>query len=181
MRRNVIISGGPGSGKSTLLAALAAAGFATRAEVARALICEQHDCRGTLTPWGDIEGFARECERRMRADLASASAAAAGTELCFFDRGLPDISAYLRHRGREPWDSLGEGLAAYAPVVLMAPPWAEIFVQDRERVQTFAESEVIHGHLVAAYTAAGFTIREIPRTPVAGRLDWLTQETPWLK
>jgi predicted ATPase len=183
MMRNVIISGGPGSGKSTLLAALAAAGFATREEVSRKLICEQHDSNGTLTPWGDIEGFARECERRMRADLAAgigSCASGADADLCFFDRGLPDISAYLRHRGREPWASLAAGMEAYVPVVLMAPPWAEIFVQDRERVQTFEESVEIHRHLVATYRAAGFAIKDIPCGSVAGRVQWLTEEKPWL-
>jgi predicted ATPase len=147
-----------------------------RRQLARSLICEQHDCGGTLTPWGDIEGFARECERRMRAVLA----AGAEADLCFFDRGLPDISAYLRHRGREPWVSLGAGLEAYVPVVLIAPPWEEIFVQDRERVQTFEESVEIHRHLVATYRAAGFAIKDLPCGSVAGRVQWITEEKPWL-
>ena len=160
-----IISGGPGSGKSTLLEALAAAGETCCEEVARPLIREQQATGGDRLPWADVRGFAEICGHRMRAQLA----AARGAAVCFFDRGLPDLAGYLLHRGfRSP--PVREDIRAYSPLVFMAPPWPEIFVNDAERPQSPTEAADLYTHLRDVYIACGFTVCELPRDTVTARV-----------
>lgn len=167
--RRIVISGAPGSGKTTLIDALRARGHICCAEVSRQLIREQHACGGALLPWRDMPGFATECERRMRAQLAGVD----GSALVFFDRGLPDIVAYLRHAGVEPDSCLLAGARAYTPFVFLAPPWSAIFTQDPERPQTYLEAVALGAELERAYRESGFDIAYLPLADVATRVAFV--------
>lgn len=172
--RRIVISGGPGSGKTTLLDALHARGHACCAEVSRQLIREQHACGRTLLPWSNLPGFADECERRMHAQLAAAT----DRELCFFDRGLPDIIAYLRHAGLTPAPRLFQAARRYTQFVFLAPPWAAIYTQDPERPQTFDDAVALHAQLDRAYRDCGFVVVSLPRASVAERVAFVERTLP---
>ena len=167
--RRIVISGGPGSGKTTLIDALRGRGHVCCQEVSRQLIREQHACGGALLPWRDLPGFAAECERRMRAQLAEAD----GHTLVFFDRGLPDIIAYLRHAGLQPAPGLFDEARIYTPLVFLAPPWPAIFRQDPERPQTYLDAVALHAELERAYRNCGFEIVPLPRADVATRVAFV--------
>ena len=53
--------------------------------------------------------------------------------------------------------------------VFIAPSWREILRQDRERKQDFDEAIRTHDAMVATYTALGYDLVEIPRSPVEAR------------
>ena len=57
--------------------------------------------------------------------------------------------------------------------VFVCPPWAEIFVQDRERRHDFDHACRDHAANVAAYQRAGYELIEIPRAPVADRVAFV--------
>jgi predicted ATPase len=162
----VVIAGGPGSGKSTLLEALAASGERCYEEASRALIREQHAQSGQGLPWGDLWAFAQECAARMLAQLADS----ARHGRCFFDRGLPDLIGYLTHGGRTAPDDWRKASRAYAPVVFFAPPWQEIYVNDAERPQSFAEARSLSAHIRRAYVDCGFRLVELTQSSVPDRL-----------
>ena len=161
-----VIAGGPGSGKSTLLRALAAAGELCYEEASRVLIREQLTQSGRLLPWGDLWGFAQECSVRMRAQLADS----AQRGRCFFDRGLPDLIGYLSHGGRSAPEAWRRASCDYAPAVFFAPPWREIYLNDAERPQTFAEAQDLSAHIRRAYLDCGFHLVELVTGSVADRL-----------
>ena len=161
-----LIAGGPGSGKSTLLRALGAAGETCYEEASRVLIREQLARAGRLLPWGDLWGFAQECSVRMQAQLADS----APRRRCFFDRGLPDLIGYLSHGGQSAPDAWRAACRNYAPVAFFAPPWREIYVNDDERPQTFAEAQDLSAHIRRAYLDCGFRLVELVAGSVADRL-----------
>jgi predicted ATPase len=165
----VVISGGPGSGKTALVDALSVAGHRCCEEASRKLIREQHACGGAWLPWRDLPGFAAECERRMREQLMRYS----GHAPVFFDRGLPDIIAYLRDAGLRPDDRLFQCVRFYTPLAFLAPPWPEIYRQDPERPQTYDEAARLYGELERAYRECGFAIALLPRAPVPERVAFV--------
>ncbi len=176
---HLIISGPPGSGKTTLLEALAACGQLTRPEVSRQLIREQQACGGRLLPWEDLAGFARECRRRMKEELAAAT----GPTPIWFDRGLPDIIAYLRHARLPIPLGLHEEARGYSGLVFMTSPWPEIYVQDPQRPQTFAEATALYLALLTAYSECGFRVVPLPQTTPERRRDFVLHQLatsfPW--
>jgi predicted ATPase len=164
--QRLVLAGGPGSGKTTLLQALAASGEHCYEEASRTLIREQLAQSGQRLPWGDLGAFAQECATRMLAQLADS----ARHGRCFFDRGLPDLIGYLTHGGRTAPDDWRKASRVYAPVVFFAPPWAEIYVNDAERPQSFAEARSLSAHIRRAYSDCGFRLVELTKSSVADRL-----------
>jgi predicted ATPase len=171
--RRIVIAGGPGSGKSTLLRALAESGETCYEECSRALIREQLAKSGQLLPWADLWAFAQECSARMQAQLKNSTQ----HQRSFFDRGLPDLVGYLNYGGRRAPDTWRDASRAYSPTVFFAPPWRDIFVNDRERPQTFAEAQALGGQIRRAYEDYGFRVVELAKSSVADRrcqvLDYL--------
>ena len=167
-----VISGGPGAGKTTLLAALRRAGFAGADEASRRLIREQVALGSGVVPWQDLAGFA---ELALARTVAQHRQAARRGGITFFDRGIPDILAYLAVAGL-PVPPAYRAVAAAHPYhnpVFLAPPWPEIYVQDAERWQTVAEAEVLYHALRDTYQRLGYVVRELPRAPVAARVAFV--------
>jgi predicted ATPase len=167
-----VISGGPGAGKTTLLAALHQAGFAAVEEASRALIQEQVALGSGVVPWRDLGGFAELARARMVAQHAAASPHAGPV---FFDRGLPDLLAYLEVAGQPVPAATRAAVAAhrYQTPVFLAPPWPEIYVNDAERWQTFAEAEALYHALRRTYQALGYPVLDLPKTSVAERVAFV--------
>jgi predicted ATPase len=171
-----ILTGGPGSGKSTLLEALRQSGYRCYEEVSRQLIREQMS-RGTgILPWENMADFAELAVRSMYRQHEESSDSSG---ICFFDRGIPDVFGYLGYYGLPVpshyltmFDS-----CSYQPEVFLLPPWKEIFVQDRERPQSYDESEALSLWLKAAYTSLGFNVIELPRCSLQERVELVTSVT----
>jgi predicted ATPase len=167
-----LISGGPGAGKTTLLAALRQAGFAGADEVSRQLIQEQVALGSPLVPWHDLAGFAELALGRMVAQHAAASQRGG---LTFFDRGLPDLIAYLTAAGLPVAPAYYRAVAdyPYERLAFLAPPWPEIYVNDPERWHTPAEATALYEALHSTYEALGFDVCVLPRATVAARVAFV--------
>ena len=170
--RRIVLTGGPGSGKTTLLEALAAAGHVTSPEAGRAIIRRQQAIDGEALPWKDRALFAelmldRELEAHARAESADGPV--------FFDRGVPDVVGYLTLCGL-PVPAHMERAAQdirYERRVFIAPVWPEIFGQDAERKQDLDEARRTFDAMAETYPRFGYELIELPRAPVAERLDFV--------
>lgn len=166
--RLIVITGGPGSGKTSLIEALAARGHAVRPEAGRAVIRDQQAIGGRGLPWVDPARFA---ELMLAADLHSHSEALAGQGDVFFDRGVPDIAGYLTLCGLPIPASVEQAARQmrYRRTAFIAPPWREIFTQDAERKQDFAEAERTHAVMAEIYPRYGYGLVELPRASISER------------
>ncbi|QDI73274.1 ATPase [Streptomyces calvus] len=171
--RFVVITGGPGSGKSTLIDQLQGMGFARSVEAGRGVIQDQTAIGGSALPWADRARFA---ELMLGWEMRSFRMAAEEAGPVFFDRGIPDIVGYLRLEGLPVPDHVHTAARTfrYHRRVLIAPPWPEIYEQDSERKQSFAEAERTYEAMVAAYTAYGYELTHLPLAPVAERARFVT-------
>jgi predicted ATPase len=167
-----VLTGGPGSGKSTLIDALQQAGFARTLEAGRSIIQDQVAIGGRALPWADCELYA---ELQLAFEMRSYREAEALSGPVFFDRGVPDIVGYLTLIGKPVPDHLKNAADAfrYNRRVLIAPPWAEIYVQDGERKQSLGEAARTFAAMVETYRRYGYELVEIPRTNVPERVRFV--------
>ena len=172
---SIIISGGPGSGKTTLLEALKEKGFNCSDEISRQLIQEQVALDTDCLPWKNLASFTDLTLERMIFEFEKA---ALSSQYTFFDRGIPDIVAYLKVGQLEISDRQRRALETYPyhPYVFMAPPWESIYINDAERWQTFEEASKLYHALAETYLSAGYQIIELPLCPVENRVEFILKK-----
>lgn len=169
----VVVTGGPGSGKSTLLDHLHGMGYARSVEAGRGVIQDQVAIGGSALPWADPALFA---ELMLGWELRSHRMAAGQAAPVFFDRGVPDIVGYLRWEGLPVPDHVDRAAKAfrYHRRVFVAPPWPEIYEQDGERRQSYAEAERTYDSMLATYGAYGYELVHLPFAPTPERARFVT-------
>lgn len=174
--RFFVLTGGPGSGKSSLVDALQRAGFGRSIEAGRGIIQAQVAIGGRAVPWTDPILFA---ELMLSWEIRSYQMAQQETGPVFFDRGVPDVLGYLHLMKLPVPDHVKKAaeIFRYNRRVFMAPPWQEIFQQDRERKQDFDEAIRTYEALVTTYTALRYELVELPRVPLAERVHFVLQDT----
>ncbi|MFD2887534.1 AAA family ATPase [Chitinophaga cymbidii] len=168
-----VITGGPGVGKTTLLHELEKRNYRCMPEAARRIIQEQMAQNGDALPW---ENKARYAELMLEGSVNLYKQADQGT-VTFFDRGIPDVLAYVRLTGLPLTETLTDALTSfrYHPLVFILPPWKEIYATDSERKQTWEEAVATFEVMKEAYTGYGYTIVEVPPMEVGGRADFVLQ------
>lgn len=167
-----IISGGPGAGKSTLLQALQQRGYSIFEEASRSLIIEEIRKGSHCLPWLDLSCFAQKALLRMVHHYESASPA---VSTAFFDRGIPDIVAYLEVAQLPVGSLYQQALVRYPydPLVFLAPPWPEIYVNDSERWQSYDEAVSLYYAIKRTYHSLNYTLLELPKASVAQRVQFI--------
>ena len=172
--RFVVVTGGPGSGKSTLIDALQQAGFGRTVEAGRGIIQDQVAIGGRALPWIDPSLFA---EMMLAWEMRSYRWAEQQAGTIFFDRGVPDVAGYLRLMKLPVPESVEKAVATfrYHSRVFIAPPWEEIFQQDRERKQDFAEAVRTYEVLATTYREYEYELAELPRSSVEERVRFVRE------
>lgn len=164
-----VLTGAPGTGKTTLLRRLGD-DLVTVDEPAREILAEERGAGGTAVSEIDPATFVGLLlERSIQKYTAHA-----GEDRVVFDRGIPDCVAYAWHLDVDATDSLAAARRyGHADPVLMLTPWEEIYTTDEERTMGFDLVEKFHGHLVAAYRTAGYTIVEVPMDTIDARVAFV--------
>lgn len=166
-----IITGAPCTGKSTLISSLKSEGFPVFDEVARKVIAEQLEKRSSKVPWLDNIGFSELVITQQQKDYNSAS-----SPINFYDRGIPDVLAYIKHfNTKKEWLKFEPIVKqhSYTPTLFLLPPWKEIYQNDKERLESFDDALKIHHALVETYSYFNYKIIEVPLASNKERLNFI--------
>jgi predicted ATPase len=112
----------------------------------------------------------------LAGEVAAYAAALASPPVpVFFDRGVPDVAASYVLRGLAVPPRVDAAVRAhpYAPRVLVAPPWPEIYVDDAERVQPYEHAVRVHAAIVETYGRYGYDLAPLPLASVEERLAFV--------
>ena len=89
----IIITGGPGMGKTSVIEQFSEMGYHSVEETGRNIIQKELKTDGIRLPWLDKKGFAMAMFHQSLKDFQNLSEKSG---LTFFDRGIPDVIAYLQ-------------------------------------------------------------------------------------
>ena len=165
-----MISGCSGGGKSSLLAELARRGHPVVVEPGRRVVEAELAGTGANLPWVDMARFARAASR-LAVDDHRAARQMRGP--VFFYRGIVDAVLALQGTGGGPGALMLARRLRYDATVFLAPPWAAIFGQDRERRHRYDAAQAEYRRLRRGFPALGYRVETLPRIGIKARADWL--------
>ena len=172
MQTKIVITGGPGTGKSTVIDELIKRKFTCMPEISRQVTLNAREkgieqlflTKPLLFSELLLEG---RINQFMEAEQVN-------NELVFFDRGIPDVHAYMNYISIDYPSSyvIKSNLYRYEHVFLM-PPWEEIYISDNERYENFEQALAIHNHLERTYKELNYPIIEVPTGTVDERTNFI--------
>ncbi|MBJ6368848.1 AAA family ATPase [Snuella sedimenti] len=170
--KRIIITGGPGTGKSTIINELTNRGYACLEEISRNLTQEAKKQGVDQLFLSDpllfserlLQGRSRQYEE----------AESLRSEMVFFDRGIPDVLAYMDYIGSDyPKHFVEACKRSIYDEVFILKPWKAIYISDKERYENFDQALVIHEHLINTYNVYNYKLHNVPFDTVALRTDYI--------
>lgn len=161
MQQKILLIGGPGTGKTSVLNTLIERNFFCFPEISREVTLkaqEQGIDQLFLTkPLLFSELLLKGREQQFLDAVKSQE------KLVFFDRGIPDVHAYMDYFKTEYPSIYIEKSKEYKyDKVFHFSPWKDIHEIDNERYETFEETTAIDVFLMKSYTDLGYNIINVP-------------------
>ena len=173
--KRIVITGGPGTGKTSLVKSLESNGFLCYHEIIRDLTSEalngNDPSEFRTNPLAFVDDPYSFNQRILEGRLKHFREAAnsLSTEV-FFDRGIPDVLAYMDYFQQSYEGYFMEACEKnrYDEVIIL-PPWEQIYISDNERFESFEEARSIHNELVNTYHKFGYSPIIMPLDTVEKR------------
>lgn len=172
MQTKIVITGGPGTGKSTVIDALIKRNYTCMPEISRQVTLNAKKVGvdqlfltkpllfSELLLEGRISQYI-EAEQK-------------NSQLVFFDRGIPDVHAYMNYISVDyPKTYIQKSNIYRYEFVFLMPPWQEIYISDNERYENFEQALAIHNHLERTYKNLNYPIIEVPIGSVDERIEFI--------
>lgn len=172
MQQKIVIIGGPGTGKSTVINELIKRNYTCFEEISRQVTLDARE-RGIeqLFLKKPLLFSKLLLEGRVNQYLEAEKTT---SNLVFFDRGIPDVHAYMNYISIDYPDIYIEKSKFHKyDYIFLMPPWEEIYISDNERYESFEQALAIHNHLERSYKEIGYHITEVPIGTVEERTDFI--------
>lgn len=170
--KKIVITGGPGTGKTSLIDTLKDRGHTCLPEISRQVTLEAK-AQGIdqlfltdplLFSEKLLEGRIRQFNEALIKD----------NSIVFLDRGIPDVLAYMHYAKETYPEHFAKACEDHQyDLILLLPPWKEIYISDNERYENFEQAIVIHDHLESTYKSYGYNLIEVPTGNLSYRADFI--------
>lgn len=177
--KKIVITGGPGTGKTSIINELKSRNFHCFEEIIRTLTLEAKKEGDASTHLSNPIAFVRD-PKLFNTNLLNGridqfkQANTVEKSMSFFDRGIPDVLAYMAFFNQKYDDYFINACSnnIYNHVFLL-PPWEAIYTCDNERFETFEESIKIHEHLKHTYKKFGYELMDVPYGTIKDRTEYI--------
>jgi len=172
MASKIVLTGGPGTGKTTIMKQLDTLGHVCQHEISRQIILEGQKNGIEQLFLEDPLAFSQALFKGRKSQFLEVTAAM--NYPVFFDRGLPDVVAYMDYLNQQSPEKFLKDLATHRyDHVFILPPWQAIHVQDNERYESFEQGQKIHHFIVNRYENLGYRPIEVPVGTVDERTEFI--------
>ena len=165
------VSGAPSSGKTTTVRLLAARGYRTTEEQARAIITEEIANGRTLE---EVRGAGEWFQAVILERQLALEAQLPLDETVFLDRGTPDGLAYERFLKLQPNPALAAAAqrSPYRRVFVLEPL---DFAADHGRIEDSETQTNLHHAIRDTYLELGFDVVDVPVLASVERVDFILE------
>ena len=172
MPKKIVITGGPGTGKTSLIKHLENTGYNCMHEISREVTLKAQEEGIEQLFLEDPILFSKKLLEGRLTQFQNGNNNK--EKILFYDRGLPDITAYMDYLGTDyPEYFYKTCLENRYHKVFILPPWEDIYRQDNERYETFIEAKNIYSFLIASYKKYNYEIHEIPLGSIEHRINYI--------
>lgn len=168
----IVITGGPGTGKSSIINGLIKRGYFCLEEISRQVTLEARKEGTEQLFLTNPLLFSQKIISARKQQFEDAESSA--KSLIFFDRGMPDVLAYMDFIGDTyPEDFVKACKNHSYDAVFVLKPWKAIFKSDSERYETFEQAVEIHDYLIDTYSQFNYQLNDVPFGTVDERIDYI--------
>ncbi|GGX15776.1 AAA family ATPase [Aquimarina muelleri] len=172
--KKIVIIGGPSTGKTTIIKHLEFIEEICLHEISRQVTQEaQQQGIDQLFLKNPLLFSQKLIEGRIK---QYTDATKISVSRIFFDRGIPDVIAYMNYINKSYPSEFMDACEKYKyDHVFLLPPWEDIHKTDNERYESFDQAQRIHHHLYEVYSNFGYHCIEVPFGNVKERSDFILQ------
>lgn len=173
-QRKIVITGGPGTGKTSVIDHLKLQGHFCLAEISREVILAARQQGIEQLFLTDPLLFS---QKLLEGRIAQYKQVEDQPKTIFFDRGIPDVVAYMDYFKTSYPEHFNEACRNHPyDTVFLLPPWKEIYRSDNERYESFEQALDIHNALKETYQSFGYTPIDVPKDTVKNRGNFIISQ-----
>ena len=168
----IALIGGPGTGKTSVLNELINRNFTCFEEISREVTLEAQKKGIEQLFLTEPLLFSKMLLKGREQQFKDAQNSI--EELIFFDRGLPDVIAYLEYSNTAYPKEFTDKCVKYRyDYIFHFSPWEKIYITDNERYESFDEAIEIDKYLLKTYNKLNYKSITIPFGNINQRTDFI--------
>lgn len=173
--QRIVITGGPGSGKTTIIEELERMGYNIMSEISRQVTIEAKKQGIDQLFLTDPLFFSKKLLEGRVQQFKEANNFK-NTSHLFYDRGIPDVNAYMDYLGTAYDSPFNESAIDFVyDKVFLLPPWESIYIQDNERYESYDQAKLIYEFLYKKYADLGYDVHNVPEGTSKERAEYILQ------